>query len=366
MKKKLKLPLIFLTLSIFMLGALVAVGSVSPRENTVRRARLFGIAQAAETTDADVSYDDKEPEDTAQMDSRQISDESVSKDSAGPDTDREDETVLEDAEKTAKVEYVSADIASESGGEEAQEPLDKYRDILAFNPYVAGWLKIDDSVIDSPVVYTPKSQNYFLHRALDGSEEERGTFFIAVIWRDGYNNTLIYGHNMKDGTGFGSLKAYADEAYGKSHSIIKFDTLYEEREYELAAVFYSQIDEEELETDEDREKADQEIEEESLSNMQDGVSPDELTLKDLDLYEDYGDIDIYRKEKDDDDGRFRYYYYTDLSDRDDFEYFADNVKARALYDTGADIKWGDELLTLSTCSYHVRNGRLIVVARRIR
>ena len=115
---------------------------------------------------------------------------------------------------------------------------------------------------------------------------------------------------MRDGSSFGSLKKYADEAYGKSHPVIRFDTLYEDREYELLAVFYSQIDEEELETEEDRAEADKRIEEDSLAKKEEsGESTDgELTLKDLDLYEDYGDIDVYRKEKDEDNGRFRYYY----------------------------------------------------------
>ncbi len=270
-------------------------------------------------------------------------------------------------------------------------PLSKYEPYLEINPYVSGWLEIDGSKIDDAVVYTPGSQNYFLHRALDGSPLERGTFFIAINWQDGFNNTLIYGHNMKDGSGFGSLPRYADKKYGMDHSVIRFDTLYDEKEYELFAVFYSQIDEEELETEEDRAEADRMIAEKSLDEKReqqqeqqqqeqqqqeqqqqeqppeaeepvDLITEEELTVKDLNLHRDFGDEDIYRSEKDEDNGRFRYYYYNDLSDRDDFEYFVDNVRQRALYDTGEDVSWGDELLTLSTCSYHVRNGRLVVVA----
>ena len=75
---------------------------------------------------------------------------------------------------------------------------------------------------------------------------------------------------------------------------------------------------------------------------------------------------LYRQEKDEDNGRFRYYYFTDLSDKKDFDYFVEHVKMNALYDTGVDAEWGDELLTLSTCSYHVTNGRFVVVAKRIK
>ncbi|MCR5686928.1 MAG: class B sortase [Lachnospiraceae bacterium] len=257
-------------------------------------------------------------------------------------------------------------------------PLEKYNDLLAVNPYLAGWLEIDGTRINDPVVYTPGSQNYFLHRSLDGTPSERGTFFIAINWQEGFNNTLIYGHNMSDGSGFGSLTAFADASYGLSHPVIRFDTLYEDREYELYAAFYSQIDEEELETEDDRAAADKRIEERSVAKKQEEaeaaaeageepppvIDPSQFTVADLDLHRDFGYEDIFRAEKDDDRGRFRYYYYTDLADRDDFEYFARNVKERALYDTGVDAAWGDEFVTLSTCSYQVKNGRFVVVGVR--
>ena len=77
---------------------------------------------------------------------------------------------------------------------------------------------------------------------------------------------------------------------------------------------------------------------------------------------DFGSEDIFRKEKDEDNGRFRYYYYTDLSSEDDFDYFIKNVEERKLYDTGEEAHFGDELLVMSTCSYQVKNGRFVVVA----
>ena len=92
------------------------------------------------------------------------------------------------------------------------------------------------------------------------------------------------------------------------------------------------------------------------------VTEEDLTVADLDLNRDFGDEDIYRIEKDEDNGRFRYYYYNDLADEDDFNYFVNNVKERSLYDTGVEAKYGDDLLTLSTCSYQVKNGRFVVVA----
>lgn len=267
----------------------------------------------------------------------------------------------EEAHELAPIEVVPEETIPEP------EPLPQYDEVLKINPYVSGWLEIDDTVIDDPVVYTPQDQNFFLHKALDGTDEDRGTLFIAVNWGDVMNQTLIYGHNMKDGTAFGSLQKFADESYGLSHHTIHFDTLYEKREYELYGVFFSQIAVEDLETDEDRAEREQAVEDASMERLEgegEEVSEEDLTLDDLDLYGELVDEDIYRLEKDEDNGRFRYYYYTDLRDKDDFEYFAKCVKERALYDTGIEAEWGDEFITLSTCSYQVKNGRFVVVGLR--
>ena len=59
---------------------------------------------------------------------------------------------------------------------------------------------------------------------------------------------------------------------------------------------------------------------------------------------------------------FRYYQYTDLTDQNRFNEYVEQIKAAALYDTDIEIQPGDQLLTLSTCSYHTKNGRIVVVA----
>ena len=61
---------------------------------------------------------------------------------------------------------------------------------------------------------------------------------------------------------------------------------------------------------------------------------------------------------------FRYYQYTDLSSPERFQEYVTQVQAAALYDTGITAQYGDQLLTLSTCSYHTDNGRFVVVARK--
>lgn len=71
---------------------------------------------------------------------------------------------------------------------------------------------------------------------------------------------------------------------------------------------------------------------------------------------------IYDKEE---RGVFRYYEYFDLSEETVFSEYVRQVKAAALYDTGIDAEYGDELLVLSTCNYHTADGRFVVVAKRI-
>ncbi len=341
-----KVSIVVIIISVFVLGVLIANYNKSRSANSAE----------SETPAQNVSESVQEDAD----------EQSLPKET--DDADSEAEKAEPDGSMSSMDDEVSEADGEEPGESEPEKiPLPKYDELLPVNPYVAGWLTIDGSRIDDPVVYTPKSQNYFLHRAIDGSNESRGTLFIAINWQEGYNNTLIYGHNMKDGSGFGSLAEFAKESYGREHPLIRFDTLYEEREYELYAAFYSQIDEEELETEEDRESKDQKLESEAVAKKEEqgeSVSPAELTLNDIDLHRDFGDVDIYREEKDEDNGGFRYYYYTDLSDEADFDYYAENVKARALYDTGVDAKWGDEFITLSTCSYQVKNGRFVVVGVR--
>ena len=344
-----------------------------------------GISQETENVDVISASGDmlNNMSDTDDADDLHVSDETADNSGEAYSDSATVERMITEEELRRINDLSLAETGSEEKPEPTPTPLPKYDEYLEVNPYVAGWLGVDGSKIDGPVVYTPGSQNYFLHRALDGSDSERGTYFIAINWQEQFNHTIIYGHNMKDGTGFGSLLKFADSSYGKKHNIIHFDTLFEDRDYELLGVFYSQVSEDELETEEDRAAADKLIEDRSIAKLEekgsnevtseagsgdDDQSPAEatpeieLTVRDLDLGGDWGDTDIYREEKDQDNGRFRYYYYTDLEDKSDFDYYVSNVKDRALYDTGVQAEWGDELLTLSTCSYQVKNGRFVVVA----
>ena len=187
----------------------------------------------------------------------------------------------------------------------------QYSALYQRNADLRGWLSIDGTGIDYPVMYAPDRKEYYLHRGFDGQYAASGCLFIDEDCDPESNHQLIYGHHMNNGSMFGTLPDYADPAFGAQHPVIAFDTMWEEGSYELLGAFYATV-----------------------------YSPGEK-------------------------GGFRYYQFEDLSDPSRFDEYVTQVKAAALYDTGVEAKYGDSLLTLSTCSYHTANGRFVVVARKI-
>lgn len=188
--------------------------------------------------------------------------------------------------------------------------LEHYRSLWEENNDMAGWVYIEDTPVNYPVMWTPDLPDKYLRRAFDGSYSISGTPFLGEGWTPESNYALILGHHMKNGQMFGTLSKYADPEYAAEHPIICFDTVDKLEEYTFVAAFYSQI-------------------------YPEGV-----------------------------ENVFRYYAYTDLSDPEVFDSYVSQVKATALYDTGVDIVYGDKILALSTCNYHTDNGRFVVIARR--
>ena len=190
-------------------------------------------------------------------------------------------------------------------------PLAKYETIYEMNHDFFGWLSIEGTSVDYPVVYTPDRPEYYLDRGFDGTFTGSGVPFIDERCPEEGDFYLIYGHHMQNKTMFGPLPYYAERNYYEVHPFIRFDTRFEEREYQVAAAFYSRVYEE-----------------------------DEV-------------------------GVFRYYEYFDLTEQSVFDEYVSQVKAAAIYDTGVEMQYGDELLALSTCNYHTADGRFVVVAKRV-
>lgn len=188
--------------------------------------------------------------------------------------------------------------------------LPKYAVVYQMNEDMFGWLSIDGTSFNYPVMHTPEDEEYYLRRGFDRKSSRSGVPFMDADCETGCGNYLIYGHNMNNGTMFAPLISYQDQAFWKKHPVIGFDTLYEEGAYEVIAAFYSRV--------------------------------------------------FYKYETD----VFRYYEYHDLTDPEVFQEYVEQVKKLSIYDTGVDAEYGDQLITMITCSYGHKNERFVVVARK--
>ena len=190
--------------------------------------------------------------------------------------------------------------------------MEECQELKAENPEFAGWIKIDRTPVSFPVMYTPENPEKYLHRGFYGTYKKSGLPFIDAkcTLSPDTDNIIVYGHNMKDGSMFASLLDYRYAEYCREHPVIKLNTPSEEREYRVVSVFYDRV---------------------------------------------------YKT----DENVFKFYNFIETDD-DGFLEAANILLNRSLYDTGEGIESEDSLLTLVTCSYHVRNGRFVVIAKRIR
>ena len=190
--------------------------------------------------------------------------------------------------------------------------LPEYQTLYSLNKRLIGWVKIDDTYIDYPVLQTVNN-DYYLNHNFDQEEDKNGSIFLdkdcSIYPRS--TNLILYGHHMRSGRMFGQLNKYSSEKFYEEHKYIQFDTIYEKGTYEVMYVFRSKI---------------------------------------------YEESEIV----------FKYYQFTDAVSETEFESNMKQMADMSLYDTGVSAEYGDELLTLSTCDYYTSDGRFVVVAKKIR
>ena len=192
------------------------------------------------------------------------------------------------------------------------ESSNKYNleNIAKINSDVIGWIKIDETNIDYPVM---QNGDFYLHRNIYKEYSSHGTPYLAEYCNIQYSdNLIIYGHHMNDNSMFAQLDDYKKNSFYNKHKFIKFYSYYNgqtiEKNYEIALVFKTVV------------------------------------------YSDKG---------------FKYFNYTNFNDIQELNEFVDNCKNLQCYDTGVDINYGDKLITLSTCEYSQKNGRMVIVAKQI-
>ena len=108
--------------------------------------------------------------------------------------------------------------------------------LRASNPDCIGWLSIPDTCISYPVMLTPDEPQRYLHRDFYGSYSYAGVPFLDYHCTTENHNLIIYGHNMRDGSMFGGLKAYLDRRYLTAHQKLYFETSSGMRTFKVFAV----------------------------------------------------------------------------------------------------------------------------------
>lgn len=224
--------------------------------------------------------------------------------------------------ESLREKLIKTDEAREDkDGEEAEESLsyylingtvvqEEFKDLYLENNDIMGWIKIDDTKLDYPVMITPEEPEYYIHKNFSGEYSFDGTPFAGAgtDYKGPDNNMIIYGHHLVNNMMFSVIDDYESEDFYKQHKYITFDTLRQTGTYEVIGAFRSQV---------------------------------------------YGTS--YKG--------FVYYTHLDMS-KEEFEDYVENVKNLTPYETAA-AEYGDQLITLSTCAYHTPNGRYVLVAKRI-
>lgn len=195
--------------------------------------------------------------------------------------------------------------AERNGGSLTVRP--GFEELLKENPDVVGWITIDNTQIDYPILQSSNNQTY-LTQNYNNSESRAGSIFLDFrndISGDDLN-TVIYGHRMKDGSMFQHLTKFMDKDFYESHRTFDFDTLYDSYEAEIFAVYN--------------------------------------TLTDFN------------------------YIQTDFTNEAEYEQLLTNIHDTSKYDTDIEVSPTDRIITLSTCDYELdeNEGRLVIQAKLVK
>lgn len=205
----------------------------------------------------------------------------------------------------AEIIEVAKEKENKEENEEQQEI--NMQELYNVNNDIVGWLKIDNTNINYPVMQTKNTPNYYLRRNFYKEYSQWGTPFLSENCDiQSSDNLIIYGHHINNSKMFGELEHYKKEEYYKNHKYIKFYTMNEKKEYEIIAVFKTVA---------------------------------------------------YTG--------FKYYQYSNFNNEREFETFVNKCRELSFYHIEKNINYGEKLITLSTCEYSQENGRLVVIAKEI-
>ena len=193
---------------------------------------------------------------------------------------------------------------------DATERMFKVGKLQEGNEDIVGWIEIEETNINYPVLQGDDNEYYLTHN-YKKEKSPKGSIFLDAEydWSIPSNNLLIYGHNIMNDLMFKDLLKYADKEFYKEHPVIRFTTKENDGEYEIISAFKSKV---------------------------------------------------FNKS---DTNVFRYYNFMNAETEAEYNEFVENSKKASLYDIEATAEYGDELITLITCSYHTTDGRFVVIGR---
>lgn len=188
---------------------------------------------------------------------------------------------------------------------------DRFIPLLQINPETVGWIKVGN-LADEPVVY--RDNEFYLNHDFYQKKSSSGTVFVDVENTDLENDkyVIVYGHDLRDGSKFGSLKEYLNIEQLKNNIVIEWSSLYssEAEKYVVFSVFDSSM-----------------------------------------LEENKNYFDLRRFDEIDLDGTKK---------------FIEEIRERSLYDIPVDVTAEDQIMVLVTCSYKHEDGRLLIFCRKVR
>lgn len=207
------------------------------------------------------------------------------------------------------------DNVKENVDESVQDPnkevFEKMAELKEKNSDLVGWIKIEDTNINYPVMQTTNNK-YYVDRNFDREYTSMGSLFLDkdCSLTKPTANLLIYGHRNKSGQMFETLTKYKEKSFYESHKTFEFTTLDTIDTYQIIAVFQSQI--------------------------------------------------FYKNQN-----VFKFYFFKDAKNEQEFNNYIQNIKRLSMYEIEDTAKYGEQLMTLTTCDYHVEDGRFVVVAKKI-
>lgn len=210
----------------------------------------------------------------------------------------------------AMIEEPDSDIEPIQYTPDKQVLID-YTELFSQNSDMVGWISVDDTNINYPVMQSKDNPNFYLKHGFDKSYSDYGCPYMQencdmIAPSD---NLIIYGHHMNNGSMFADLMKYTNKDFYENHKTIHFNSITDKVDYAVVAVF------------------------KTVAYSSEG---------------------------------FRYYDFVDAENAEGFDEYIAKCKALSLYDTGVTAEYGDKLITLSTCEYSRKNGRMVVVAKQMK